>query len=596
MTRRSHSPPPDRPRRRLRLAGPLLLTLLAGCRAVPPAPPEAGQSADPAGEAAPAGSDATDRVSQTGAEGGILQPGNYLPPLARLQRIEGKITHLHVDEVRYRAEDAKLFQCSYTFGVLNAKDPANIGYLVEGLKHTVPHDQRTPGCIHLAWDGDIVYTTHRGNLSNPAFLSGWDIGKTDPADASGKKLLPQQLPVLQEPGVSYEGVDVADGYVFVAIAGDGLGVYQRDPAGQQLSRVASLGDLGSTWGIRVKDGLAVLTDLGGRLLTVDVSDPKAPKLLGSLEIPGVPRGLAVDGSTAYVAAGSGGLVLADLSDPAAPRMLGQAPTPGSAIRVDYAKGHAYVAAWNDARAYDVSDPSQPRLVGATRLTQQATYGADAGDVVVGRPPVTSRTLGIAAHEDFVFVGNWWVLYSYRLHPERQAPNILIPEDANTIDFGPVAAGEEKTATLEVSNQGTAPLNLFNNWVDNPAFQVEPRQVQVPAGGKVSLELRFRPAAAGDAAQAGAQSTGAAAAAAASTDPAASEVAAQAEAVPAMATLHLWSDDPDFPVRTAILTANRPGLGIGKTLPETKVALLDGGAWSTSENQDQVLLLAYFATF
>lgn len=559
--------PPGR-RRRPTAWTVILLIALGACRGAPTAAP-ADEAADlnqeGPGAAAGAGSGSeTEASTET-----LLQPGNYRSPLTRLQRIEGKITHLHVDEVRYRASDAKLFQCSYTFGVLNAKDPANISYLVEGLKHTVPGDERSPGCIHLAWDGDIVYTTHRGNLSNPAFLSGWDIGKTDPADKSGKKLLPEQLPVLQEPGVSYEGVDVADGHVFVAIAGDGLGVYRRDPASQQLTRVASLGDLGSTWGIRVQSGLAVLTDLGGRLVTVDVKDPAAPKLLGSLDIGGVPRGLALDGTTAYVAAGSGGLVVADLSDPAAPKLLGQAPTPGTAIRVDYAKGHAFVAAWNDARAYDVSDPAQPRLVGAARLTQQATYGAFAGDQEVGRPPVTSRTLGIAAHEDFVFVGNWWVLYSYRLRADRQAPNILIPEDANTLDFGPVAAGEEKALQLPISNQGTAPLTLFNNWVDSEGFQVEPRQVQVPPGETTQLTVRYRAAAA---------------------------AGAGAEQPPASGTLQIWSDDPDYPVRTAFLAANRPGLGIGKPLPETKVALLDGGAWSTAESQDKVLLLAYFATF
>lgn len=584
MTDHPDHPPPAVARAgrsaRLRLAPLLLLAALGACRTakLPPpaadAPPEAVSTLD---SAAPPDS----------AAASVLLPGNYLSPLTRLQRIEGKTTHLHVDEVRYRAEDARLFQCSYTFGVLDAKDPANISYQAEGLKHTVPDDKRTPGCIHLAWDGDIVYTTHRGNISNPAFLSGWDIGKTDPADASGKKMLPEQLPVLQEPGVSYEGVDVADGTIYVAIAGQGLGVYQRDPATNLIARVGSLGDIGSTWGIRVKGTLAVLTDLGGDLVTVDVSDPTAPKLLGKLAIGGVPRGLAVDGTTAYVAAGSGGLVLADLTDPAAPKLLGQAPTPGTAIRVDYAKGHAFVAAWNDARAYDVSDPANPRLVGATRLTQQATYGADAGDVEVGRPPVTARTLGIAAFEDFVFVGNWWVLYSYRLHPDRQAPNVLIPEDTNTIDFGPVAAGESKTVPLEITNQGTAPLNLFNNWVDGQAFTVTPKQVQVAPGDKTTLQISYSPVADADADASGKPAPQGTA------DP---QAATAAEAAGEWSTLHIWSDDPDYPVRTAFVTANRPGLGIGKPLPETKVALLDGGEWSTAAGQDKVLLLAYFATF
>jgi hypothetical protein len=73
--------------------------------------------------------------------------------------------------------------------------------------------------------------------------------------------------------------------------------------------------------------------------------------------------------------------------------------PGSAIRVDHAGGHVFVAAWNDARVYDVSRPDAPRLVGAVRLTR------DIGFTEKGRAPVTSRTLGVAAAGDVMFAGN-----------------------------------------------------------------------------------------------------------------------------------------------------------------------------------------------
>ncbi|MCC7019473.1 MAG: hypothetical protein IT332_06950 [Ardenticatenales bacterium] len=558
-------------RLRAALIGVLAVMLLAGCAANDLAPAatapdavapasSAGTTGDgvPGGEAR-GGEGQGDAAPEERAEV-RLTPGQYLPPLARLQRLEGEKTHLHVDEVRYRASDQKLFQCSYTFGVVNAKDPANMTYLAQNIKHKVPDDERSPGCIHLAWDGDIVYTTHRGNLSNPAFLSGWDISKTDPKD--DKKMVPEQIPVLQEPGVSYEGIDVADGIIYVALAKDGLGVYERDPATNVVSRVGELKDIGSTWGLRVVGTTAYLTTLAGELVTVDVTDPTVPRLLGKADTGGVARGLAVDGTMAYVAAGSAGLVLVDASVPTAPKVVGQAPMPGTAIRVDYSAGRAFVAAWNDARAYDVSDPTAPKFIGAARQTQQSTYGANAGDLDTGRPPVTVRNLGIAAHEDIVFIGNWWVLYSYRMLADRTAPNLLLPEDANTIDFGLVAAGETRTVPLMVTNQGTAPLNLFGNWTEGEAFTVSPEQVQVGPGMSTTLQLSYT---------------------AAATDT-------------AWSNLHIWSDDPDQPKRTAYLTVNREGLGIGRTLPETKVTLLDGSEWSTAEGTGNVQVLAYFATF
>jgi hypothetical protein len=108
-------------------------------------------------------------------------PRWYESPLVRLQRLVGANDHLHTDEIRYRASDGKLFHCSYNFGVIDARDPERMVYLAQSLRHTIPGDSRRPGCIHLAWDGDIVYTVHRGNIDNPAFLSGWDL-RPDPAD------------------------------------------------------------------------------------------------------------------------------------------------------------------------------------------------------------------------------------------------------------------------------------------------------------------------------------------------------------------------------------------------------------------------------
>lgn len=227
-------------------------------------------------------------VQESGpAQTAMLEPGEYESPLVQLQRLQGENGHLHVDEVRYRASDQKLFQCSYTFGVVDASNPADMDYLAEQIRHEIPDVERLPMCIHLAPDGDIVYTTHRGTLRNPAFLSGWDISKTDPEDPD--VMVPEQLAVVQEPGVSYEGVDVANGHIYVAIREDGLGVYRRDSETGQIARVGELGNIGSTWGLRAQGDTVYLTDIYGHLVTVDVTDPENPALLGTAAIDGVPR-------------------------------------------------------------------------------------------------------------------------------------------------------------------------------------------------------------------------------------------------------------------------------------------------------------------
>lgn len=478
-----------------------------------------------------------------------LLPGSFLSPLVQTQRLQGDRNHLHVDEIRLR-DDNLLLQCSYTFGVVDASSVHAMEYLAQGLRHSIPEDSRSPGCIHLGWDDTdyaIVYTTHRGNIRNPAFLSGWDI--TDPED-------PVQIPVLQEPGVSYEGIDVANGNVFVALKQDGLGVYQRDPTDNSLTRIGAASGFEGAWGVFARpDGIVFVADGLGGLVTVDATDPSAPAILGRAAIGGQARHVVVEGDLAYVAAGSAGVAIADVSDLARPTVIDTIDMPGSAIRLAVSENLLYVAAWNDARVYNISDPEQPRFVGAARVTQR-----DDDIVDPDRPESSQRIFGIAARGTDMFMGSWWVLHSYRVFPERVAPNIRLPETYMQIDFGPVTG--ERTVPFPVTNQGTAPLTLVNNAALGP-FSVEPRQVRLQPGETADLEVTF--------------------------DPTTSDMES--------GYLQILSDDPAEPLRSAYLVGNQQGLGVGMALPETKAVLLDGTEWSSSYiEDDKVLLLSYFATF
>ncbi len=475
----------------------------------------------------------------------------YQSPLVRLQQLVGANDHLHTDEVRYRPSDGLLFHCSYNFGVIDARDPGAMTYLAERLQHQVPGDRRRPGCIHLAWDGDTVYTVHRGNIDNPAFLSGWRL-QSDRGNP--QKLDPVQLPVLQEPGVSYEGIDAANGLIYVALRQNGLGIYR--PTSSTFERIGTATGLTNAWGVRVRGTTAFVTDGLGGLAIIDVAEPARPELVGRAAIDGQARGLAVEGDHAYVAAGAGGLAVIDVSNLRAPKVVGTATVAGSAIRVDVAGGRAYVAAWNDARVYDVSDPPAPRFIGAARMTRDIRLEGE------GRPEVTSRTLGVAAHGDVMFAGNWHVIHSFRVHPDRRAPSLVLPQAVNLVDFGPVAPGARVRVPLAVRNQGTAPLTLVDAAVDNPAFNVEPRRMRVEPGQTGMFSLGF-------AATTTEQATG---------------------------LLQFSTDDPDNPTRRGYLVANQPGLGVGKPLPETTAALVEGGRWSSTALKGHVALLAYFATF
>jgi hypothetical protein len=163
----------------------------------------------------------------------------------------------------------------------------------------------------------------------------------------------------------------------------------------------------------------------------------------------------------------------------------------------------------------------------------------------------------------VFVGNWWVPYTYYLRPEELAPYIVLPETVANLGFGPTKIGETRTQELNVKNQGTAPLVIYDAWVDNAAFTVSPTQVQIEPGDEFDLTLTYT---------------------ATSTELESGK-------------LTILNDDPNQLTREAWLTGNQPGLGVGSAMPEATGDLVDGTTWSYTEDAlGSVTLLAYFATF
>lgn len=496
-------------------------------------------------------------------QGGALGPGGAGQP------------HMHTSEMVYReataTSPAEVFYCSYTFGVLNATDPQSMSYMAQGWFHYPVTGTRAPGCVNLSLDDadpDIVYTTHHGNLTDgDAFLSGWDIQSVapDPSKPTAVVLAPVQLPMTQEGGgVSYEGLDNEDGYIYVTLHDEGVGVFVRDPATNVISRVATFDDeLENAWEIRVVGDLAYVADGPGGLAVLDVSDPLAITMLGRVGFEGVAHDLTVNGDVVYVAAQSGGLVVVDVADPTAPTVAATVPVSGSAIAVDYDADRVYLGAWNDARAYDVSDPRDPKIIGAKRLDVHKAYTGDGGD----RPNITDRVLGIAGKGDYIFDGTWWTPNSLQIHADRVAPYLYLPENLNFLSFpGDLAPGESASVVVELWNEGTAPLTIYDMWADNPLFTVDPPQIRIEAGQKEQVTLTFTAGA-----------------------------ALQEERT----LFHFVSDDPSQPVRDAYLAGNLDGLSVGDPFPETTATLLGdyaGQEWSSTQEAGNVVLLGYWATF
>jgi hypothetical protein len=129
---------------------------------------------------------------------------------------------------------------------------------------------------------------------------------------------------------------------------------QLHPEGYRLSSLA--------WA----DGFLLLG--GDTLEVIEVADPSRPITRGSVDLPGVATGLAVEGSTVFAAAYTKGLHAFDISDPDAPVKLGHLQTPGSVHDVAIQDNLAYVADGNHGLTIvDVSDPAHMAVVGRLDL-------------------------------------------------------------------------------------------------------------------------------------------------------------------------------------------------------------------------------------
>ncbi|MEQ1503610.1 MAG: hypothetical protein ABMB14_15335 [Myxococcota bacterium] len=534
---------------------------------------------------------------------GELDPGQYEEVLVEIQELVGRggalgtngsgETHMHIAEMKYREGNGvdwpnALFYCSYTFGVLDGANLDSMPFLAQGFKFLPRTGTRDPGCMHMAFDEsdpDIVYTTHHGNLDDgDPFVSGFDLNSTaaDPLFPTKLTLAPIQLPMVQIPGEVYEGLDVENGLIWVAAHQTGLAVFRRDAANANaLERMTTYPGLVDARDVAVVGDTAYVCDAANGLVILDVTDPTEITETARLTLPGVVLDIAVgDAGVVYLAAQSGGLLSVDVSDPANPVLLQQLNVQEGVTAVDYDQNRVYVAAWNDARVYDATDPSNLTIIGAKRLDKQKNYSAEDGDGG-DRPDLTNRVLGIAGSGDYVFDGTWWVPHNLLLHPDRTAPYMVLPETVNYLAFpGDLAIGESSEVEFVVRNDGTAPLTVFDLWTTNPAFTVSPPQLRVDPGASGTLKVTFT------------ATIGAGESTTTTTGGGTVPIQTGEET----GFLQIWSDDPSQPVREAYLVGNPAGIGVGD--PYTNSAtLLDGTPWSFQDDAlGQVTLVAYFATF
>lgn len=204
-----------------------------------------------------------------------------------------------------------------------------------------------------------------------------------------------------------DGIYVLDSYAYVAAGGSLYVIDVSDPTRPSEVGRCRIPDSGGTedWNflprnirsksqdIYVSNGYAYIADGDAGLQIADISDPKAPELVGSLDIHNYVNGVSVISGYAYVVTKyEGYLAVIDISDPRTPKEIKLCCRAGTrTYGIHTLEDRAYMITGMGINVIDISDPNNPVLERRIRIPG---YGGFAVDVSSGYAYIASGQSGL----------------------------------------------------------------------------------------------------------------------------------------------------------------------------------------------------------
>jgi hypothetical protein len=351
-----------------------------------------------------------------------------------------------------------------------------------------------------------------------------------------------------------EGAALGDQVLYCAAHEDGIFVYDLSAPSSPLLTSTVTDQIEDAWRLVVRDGFILVADGGGGVKVLDASDPLNPTVVHNVVTSGEAKELAVVGDLLVVAAGGGGMDILDVTDPGMATLLATYETSNPVFDVAGSDGHAAIAAWNQVEIVDISNPTDPILVG-WEVTPERAMGVWMKHSAAGG--FSSRLPG-----PVVFVADWGEFRLYEYGPPYDADLQVFP---TLIESQPAGSGTVVDTSFAAINTGGLSIMVSNIIVDgdnSSEFEIlTPTPFSIAPGDSLDVDVRHT----------------------ATED----------------STLHtqfkFLSNDPDenpFSVQWTIGT----GLDVGDPAPDFTLMSLDGFPYTLSDQIGNVVALAFFASW
>ncbi len=289
--------------------------------------------------------------------------------------------------------------------------------------------------------------------------------------------------IIKSPiGYTFDVAVYREGYVLAVEGEKGMKIFKLDSNKSRLDMISVLYPPKGLYfrNIKLAGNYAFVASLPkgndhfvkGELVIINISNPYYPAVSDISDV-GTGFGLFIKDNYAYVAAGKEGLHIYDIKDPSSVRIVGKCETPGTAWDVWLSGSHAFIADnENGLAAVDVSSPASPKYLGRTVWAGKSylfSMGPEPGKYLTNGT-ITKDILNIFRQNGFSLRGDDVILKendSCWAIMENSVKRISIQKDGDKLSVyledpcAEIVRGEGNYAYVAAGPQGLIAVDVSN---------------------------------------------------------------------------------------------------------------------------------------